>query len=276
MRFCLIIINYNTKNNILDLLLSFQSIDVDIFICDNSTLHNEILNENELKYLNPRSQLLINVSNLGFGKTINLAIDKFEIKNKYDYFVLWNSDCLLDPVYFNQIKKYITSNKSNFVIAPRLYDGINYYYGSKLSWTKLSTSTIDKKNFDYSKSISWPTGAALFLPTTIIENNMIFDPYYFMYWEDADLMESLKRKKYIILNFLEDNNLYFTHKPGFSSSTNLINRYLWHLEGQIYFINKYVKGATFFKILIIIKYLSKSIFDLDLKRFKKILKFVIN
>jgi GT2 family glycosyltransferase len=255
-------------------LADFRLINSDLIICENSSLNYEVLTELDVKSCNSRANLLTSTSNLGYGKTINNAIISFNIQDNYDYLVLWNSDCELHLKYFNEIVDSIKIDNRKDVIAPRLFDGQGFYYGSALSWNLLTTKIIRDEYFNYMNSLSWPTAAALFLPTFLIENKPLFDPFFFMYWEDADLMHNLKKKGIVISNFINKNNYYFFHVPGYSSSSNVIKRYLWHLDGHRYFIKKNLVFSGVPIFLLNCKYLLKAFFDGDFKRLIAIFNFI--
>jgi GT2 family glycosyltransferase len=274
MKFCVIIINYNTKNNVLNLLVDFKQIDSDIFIWDNSNIANEVLAQSELIGLNDRAQVITSDLNLGFGKSINNVLLNFSIIDNYDYFVLWNSDCELNAEYFKEIIESIIINNRIDIIAPRLYDGNEFYYGSKLSWHFLTSNIIRDENYNYSNSLSWPTAAALFIPTHALSEFPLFDPFFFMYWEDADLIQRLKKNGIVVTNFCSKHDFYFRHLPGHSSKSNLINRFLWHLEGHRYFVKKHVRFSTIPLVLLNVKYLVKAIIDGDFNRLKAIINFL--
>ncbi len=274
MKFCVIIINYNTKNTVLNLLIDFKQVNSDIFIWDNSNIENEVLTQPELIRFNKRARVVTSDSNLGFGKSINNVLLNFGIIDNYDYFVLWNSDCELNPDYFNEILESIIVNNRTDIIAPRLYDGNGFYYGSKLSWHLLTSVLIRDENFNYSNTFSWPTAAALFIPTHALSEFPLFDPFFFMYWEDADLIQRLKKKGVLLANFIGNHDSYFRHVPGHSSKSNLTSRYLWHLEGHRYFLKKHIRFNKVPIVLLNVKYLIKTIIDWDFNRLKAIISFL--
>ena len=274
MKFCVIVINYNTKNNIINLLIAFRQIDCDIFIWDNSSNPSEVLIQSEIDEFNHRARTVVSDLNLGFGKAINNILLNFNIKENYDYFVLWNSDCELNTDYFNEILESILKNNRTDIIAPRLFDGNGFYYGSKLSWHLLTSRIISNANFNYSNTLSWPTAAALFIPTLALIDGPLFDPFFFMYWEDADLIQRLKKNGLIIVNFIGNHNSYFRHVSGYSSKSNLTGRYLWHLEGHRYFLKKHVRFNKVPIVLLNVKYVLKAIIDWDFNRLKLIISFL--
>ena len=274
MKFCVIVINYNTKKNIINLLIAFRQIDCDIFIWDNSSNPSEVLIQSEIDESNHRARTVVSDLNLGFGKAINNILLNFNVKENYDYFVLWNSDCELNTDYFNEILESILKNNRTDIIAPRLFDGNGFYYGSKLSWHVLTSRIISNANFNYSNTLSWPTAAALFIPTCALSDGPLFDPFFFMYWEDADLIQRLKKNGAIIVNFIGNHDSYFRHVPGHSSKSNLTSRYLWHLEGHRYFLKKHVRFNKVPIVLLNVKYVVKAIIDWDFNRLKLIISFL--
>lgn len=272
MNIATIIVHYNSPKLLIQRIEEVLTIDTELFIVDNGSELFLDLSTKE-KYISKGVRILESSVNLGFGKAINLLIRHFSLTTKFDYLFLLNSDCKINKRYYVNIRKFIKKEKEVDIVAPLLYDGKSFYYGSILAFPFFNTSSIDNENFNYEKiKYSWPTAASLFIKTKIIQDDDLFDPYFFMYWEDADMILRFKAKGAIIRNFYVSNSQFFEHVPGTSSNKNITERYIWHLDGILYFINKHLSQNKLIKFLIISKFILKSLIDLQPNRVLKIVK----
>lgn len=211
-----IIINYKTKElvlNCLDTIYKYtQDIFFEIIVVDNNSNDN-IANILLKKY--PDVKFIQNEKNSGFGSANNIAIK--EAKGKYVF--LLNPDTLLlnnaikyffDYCESNENKKvgcvggFLEDEKGNIIHSYGTY--LNYWYDItyivgynikkllNLKKTKFVKPVYQK--FDNPIEIDYITGADLFIPKVMFEEVGLFDEDFFMYSEETDLEYRIMKKGY--------------------------------------------------------------------------------
>ncbi len=169
--------------------------------------------------------------NLGFGKGHNLALRKYNNQHGHEpeYIVLVNPDLTIKEKAFRILLTTLEEDPSVAIAGPRLVseDGkqeksvftdpnaFNYLSGfiSNTLFPKRNKQIglINIKKSQYVKGI---TGACMFIRYKYLESNMIFDPDYFMYFEDLDLCTRIIRKGH---NIKYVNEAKSFHKKGAST-----------------------------------------------------------
>ncbi len=265
-----IIVNYNSEQLIQNRLEELNYIQTDIFIANNS--NSDLVKLIDFNKSKNKIFFINNASNLGFGTAINHIIKKFNILSNYSFIQLLNPDCNLKTSYLQSIIIFLKNTNEKIILAPLLKDiEGNKYYGSFTRFPFIKSSHIKKKNFNYNKKFSWPTASCLFIKSPNGSHNIEFDEQFFMYWEDADLIQDLLKKQYSIINYYINDDEFFYHEPGRSSDININSRYVWHLQSQLIFIKKHCTKNFILKYIIFLKYFIKSLVDLDVSRMKIIL-----
>jgi GT2 family glycosyltransferase len=272
MKIATLIVNYNNPQLLDERIREVLTLNTKLFILDNGSKYF-IEDKKVIQFQEKGVEFYKSKDNLGYGKALNFLIKHYDITNNFDFIFLLNSDCSINKSYFNSIHKFLENEASIDILAPLLFDGENLYFGSQLRFPLLNTKLIKNPAYDYAAiKFSWPTAAALFLKTEIIIDDILFDPYYFMYWEDADMILRYKSTNIKIHNFYIDNDSYFKHLPGMSSANIVNERYIWHLDGMLYFFKKYTRFHKFLKPLVYFKFIFKGLLDLQFHRTYKIIK----
>lgn len=211
MQVSIIIVNYNTRQLLLDCLMSIyeKTLDVEyeIIVVDNNSSDDSV---ECVKNTYPNVILIRNKENNGFGMANNLGIQK----SKGEYVFLLNSDTTLIN---NAIKIFlefmsIPINRKFGIVGGDLYasDGSKQAsYGnfpslleavSELGFFRFYKSYYDKKikggviNTDNTnKVVDFICGADMFIRSSLIRDTGGFDEDFFLYFEETDL--SLRMKK---------------------------------------------------------------------------------
>src|SRR3989304_5188327 len=79
-----------------------------------------------------------------------------------------------------------------------------WYAGGKMDWENVYTKhkgvdEVDNGQFDRIEEVDFATGCALFTSAQVISEMKGFDNRYFLYFEDSDLSQRLKKAGYKIL-----------------------------------------------------------------------------
>lgn len=206
----IIIVNYNTKyvtKSCIDSIFSqtkglvFEVILVDNASCDGSK---------ELFEYDSRIRYIYNSENIGFGVANNLGYEYSRGK----YIFLLNSDTILLNNAIYEMFLYMESANNSIGCVGCVLSDINgremHSYGTFpsiktyvyriLAYYHIRLkgySDIPRKGDIYPLLVDYVTGADLFVRKEIIDKYGLFDPDFFMYYEETDLQFRFRSNGYI-------------------------------------------------------------------------------
>ena len=196
----IIIVNYNTcevtKNCINSIFEYTKDINFEVILVDNNSQDESkslFLRDKRIKYI-------YLTSNLGFGKANNVGYEQSRGK----YIFLLNSDTLLRsnavkefydymieaPKYIAFVGTMLKDIDYNVIHSygnyPNLLTGFKWYSILGLLLSKLGV--INNKNVIVTnQQVDYITGADLFIRKDVIKQYGLFDPDFFMYFEETEL-----------------------------------------------------------------------------------------
>jgi GT2 family glycosyltransferase len=162
----------------------------------------------------PRTTVIVNARNLGFGAAVNQAARATSAR------LLWllNPDCEVVPGAFGALLATLDRHADCAIAAPRLLnpDGtvqasargepgaLTGLFGRQTLLTRLfPSSRIARRNLPAadlvasgveSAPVDWVMGAAMLVRRDAFDLVGGFDERYFLYWEDADLCRRLRAR----------------------------------------------------------------------------------
>jgi len=207
----IIIVNYNTKDLLVDCINSIykQTKDVvfEIVVVDNNSTDGS---EKTIKEKFPKVVFVQSGGNIGFGKANNLGVEKAN----GEYIFLLNSDTILlnnailyflnfartnknlsigclGTVLLDEDRKTIHSSESFPSKRRIIFEVVNNYL------KHFFKSPFKKERREFEKSsyfeVDYITGADLFLSRKLFKSLKGFDPMFFMYYEETDLQKQISK-----------------------------------------------------------------------------------
>ena len=211
----IIIVNYNTASmtkTCIDSIFKYtHGVEFEVVLVDNASKDNSrfiFQSDDRINYI------YLN-QNIGFGRANNTGYDL--CKGKYIF--LLNSDTLLFEnsvlMFYEFMEKYSYSNKiaccgctlvdqnMKFIHSYGYFPSVKVVFADLQQYIK-SLFGVRKKQFElinFNKQgfydVDYITGADLFISRKSLENlDYLFDPDYFMYYEETDLQYRLRRVGY--------------------------------------------------------------------------------
>ena len=217
----LITINFHSEEETHGCLDSLKNIDIsglqfEIIVVDNGSIKKFILSQDEQKR---KIQIIRNDNNLGFSGGNNVGILK-ALSEHPDYLVLLNNDTYVDKEFLQELIKTAESNGKIGLVSPKIYfaKGSEYhkdryqtndlghvfwYAGGKTDWQNVGSvhrgmDEVDNGQYNNEEEVQFATGCCMLLSMRVLEKIKGFDEKYFLYFEDADLNERVKKAGYII------------------------------------------------------------------------------
>ncbi len=236
----IIILNYNGHEDTLECLKSLKGLltdncRVEVVVVDNGSTDSSPESLSNFQLSTSNFQLIKNKKNLGFSGGNNVGI-KYALKNKADYLLLLNNDTLVDKSLLLQLIKAAENYEKAGILSPKIYFApgfefhkkrykkselgkIIWYAGGKFDWKNLLGSNrgvdeLDKGQYDKVEETDFASGACMLIRAQALKEVGFFDEEYFMYLEDVDLCQRMKKKGWQIL-YLPSAHLW--HKVARSS-----------------------------------------------------------
>lgn len=224
-----IIVNYNTTQLTIDAINSLikktEGVIFEVILVDNNSEDRSIDN---LQHLFPNIKYIRNSNNIGFGRANNVGA-RSAIGN---YLFLLNSDTLLINNGLKILFDFMENNINVGISGGNLFDKAGNPIHSFMKYFRTPITEIIEKTFiskilkkysiynqfNYSNNpieVAYITGADLLIRKKIFDNIKGFDPDFFMYFEDAELGNRVKKEGHKIMSV---PNAKITHLVGASSS----------------------------------------------------------
>jgi GT2 family glycosyltransferase len=151
----------------------------------------------------PKRVFLNSGDNVGFARGVNNGI-AYALKKKADYVVLLNNDTTVENDFIAPLYKVLESDQKigiagsviKFLLNGKMrYDHggtINKYTGSTHHNNRMAISSDETIDVDFI------SGCCMMIRKEVFEKVGIFNPAYFMYYEDVDFCIKARRKDYTI------------------------------------------------------------------------------
>jgi GT2 family glycosyltransferase len=282
----IIIVNYNTLDTTRQCVESVfrhtSEIDFEVILVDNASVDgskNHFENDSRLIFIESGE-------NLGFGKANNLGFTK--AKGKYIF--LLNSDTIL---FNNAVKELFCAHErmpekvACLGAVLRAADGIteNNSYGvfPSLSNTVYNLLAmylhcgIKRKtlvNHDASEfRVDYIIGADLFIRRSVIEQLGLFDPDFFMFFEESEMQLRYSRSGYEARIIRAPSIIHLECASiGSSKEMPLVRHRLMYFRSMFLYMRKRYNwvGYSFFRLIVLL-YLP-IFYKANFKEYKKIMK----
>lgn len=221
---CIIVLTYNSKNNLHDCFFSLSKISYPqelwtVLVMDNRSTDGTV---EQIKQDYPWVKVIVNDQNYGFAKGNNLGM-QWALENDFDYIYLLNDDTEVDPDFLTKAVEQAEANEQVGSVGSRLMlwndkELINSI-GNAIHYLGFGYCNGYKEKFDpqkhYKKQITYASGAGVLLKKQVLEKVGLLDENFFMYHEDLDLAWRISLAGY--KNILAKDSIVY-HKYSFSKS----------------------------------------------------------
>lgn len=248
----IITVNYNGCAHTLDLLRSARQLsykNTEVIVVDNAS--SESVDAIEEQY--PEAVLIRSKINLGFAGGNNVGIRA--AKGAYLYLV--NNDTVLPEHALEPLLLSAQQHEDAGIICPKIlyYDdpGTIQYAG----YTAIHPITIRNKGIGYQEKdkgqYDKPTitalahGAAMFIPKTVAQKTGLMAEQFFLYYEEIDYAERIKRVGYKILY---EPGSTILHKESMSVGKESVLKAYYMSRNRLLYLRRNVSWPLFFVSLL--------------------------
>lgn len=255
----IIILNWNGKQHLETYLPSVISNSAEhaIVVVDNHSSDGSV---SFLQSNYPQIELIYNNKNGGFAKGYNDGLE--QIKERFDYYVLLNSDVEVTPNWISPILDLMEKDNSISACQPKVlaYKNKSFFEHAGASGGYLDKNGYpfcrgrvfndveeDKGQYDTIEEIFWATGACMFLRSSSFHELGGFDEDYFAHMEEIDLCWRMKlHGKKIMVN---PNSIVY-HLGGGTLDYTSPRKVFLNFRNSLFTLYKNYRGNyLFFKIL---------------------------
>lgn len=202
----IITLNYNQTKTTCDFLESCKNLiypNYEILVCD---MNSEISPEPEINSSKfPFTRLILSDKNLGFAGGNNLGMQEAN----GDYFFIVNNDTILPEDILNVLIKPFLENKNIGMISPKIKyysqpDVIQYAGFTEVNFKTGRTfaighQKIDEEKYSGLKETAGVHGCAFLVSKEVYLITRGFDERFFLYYEEWDWSERVKKAGFKIL-----------------------------------------------------------------------------
>lgn len=249
----IIIVNYNTWQDVRKCLDSIyaqtRNVSFEIIIVDN---HSNEENIKEIAKEESRAKVVYNKKNYGFGIANNIGIKE----SNGEYIFLLNSDTVLLNnalfLFLDKIKNMpqniccigaylldenneLTHSYGRFpTISNCLYKFVIGSYARRIGFCK------EYENYKYDgeeKDVEYITGAALFMRREVGDKLGYFDPRYFLYYEETDMLKNYSIHGYKCRIITEPKILHLCGRS--SSNKSFAEKQLFPMMSHFVYLKKW-------------------------------------
>ena len=256
MELSIIIVNYHHSHFLRDCLesvrLTVKAIQFEVIVVDNSSKDEElrsVLNQF------PETRLLDNSTNLGFAYANNQGA---EIA-KGEFLLFINPDTIMKEGAIEGMLGHLRSNLSVGIVGPKvlnpngtiqyscrrfptIWSGLFNRYSLMTRFFPNNRYSRDYLMSDYdhnsTRSVDWVSGCCMMTPASIFKKINGFDKNYFLFIEDIDLCQTMKREGYKVHYF---PGAQILHKISSSNARIAPKIIIKRHKGMIYYYKKHSK-----------------------------------
>lgn len=165
-------------------------------------------------------KIINNTANNGYAGGNNIGIE-YALSQGAAYIVLLNNDTIVDPPLVKELLTAYEKNHACGLVSPKIYFAkgnefhkerytkealgkVIWYAGGSMDWENVlgkhkGVDEVDHGQFDISEETDFATGCCMMFSAEAIKNVGLLDERYFLYYEDSDLNERMKKKGYTIV-----------------------------------------------------------------------------
>lgn len=161
--------------------------------------------------------------NLGYTGATNLGAS-WSVENGSKYVFLVNNDVTVDRSCLTKLVSFADTHSRVATVGPKVFDnqsGIKtdtlQYIGGRFIGGNFGGWTKDRGQFEHPKEVDFVSGAACLVRSTVIKELGLYDPRYFIWFEDIDFGIKVKENGY--------QAYYVPGQVWHKGATSLTNRY---------------------------------------------------
>jgi GT2 family glycosyltransferase len=273
----IITINFNQLEHTMALLESLQHLTyprVEVIVVDNCSASDptRVIRE---KY--PRVTVIASGENLGFAGGNNLGIKQ----SRGEYLLFLNNDTEVDPGFLEPLVELFETNPRAGAASPKILyynseDTIQYAGSTCVNPmtgrnTRVGFMEKDRGQHDQLRETDLAHGCAMMVPKRVVEKVGLMPELFFLYYEEIDWCETIKRSGYRIY-FVPRSRVY--HKESMSVGKNSTLKTYYMTRNRLLYLRRNSSGISklmamaFFLFISIPKNVTRYLYQREIEHIK--------
>jgi hypothetical protein len=258
-----------TKDQLKDVSkLDTKGLVAETIIVDNGSTDGTIEELSKYTLSNMGYKFIETGSNKGFAGGNNYGI-KDAIKHGADYVILMNNDLILSEDILIKIVSLAEKDKKIGLISPKMYFAsgfefhkdrykenekgkVIWYAGGILDRNNVYSShrgvdEVDKGQYEKIEDTDFANGACMLITKEVVKKIGTMDETFFLYWEDADYSEQVKKAGFRVV-YTPETKLWHMVSASTGNSGSPSNDYFL-IRNRLIFGSRYSNLRTKFALL---------------------------
>lgn len=251
-----ITLNWNGLLHTLQCLRSLKKskIPVDKIVVDNFS------QDDSVKYIEkyfPEVNIVKNSNNLGYSKGYNSGIKK-ALDGDYEFFIIHNNDVVIHSEAIQALVKQAQKVPEVGVISGKVYhynDSKRFQYvggrsknSNGLLGSPIGANEIDRGQFDYTFELENADDVLMLVKREVIEKVGMYSPKFFLYFEETDWCERIKRAGYK-LQYIPDSIVWHKGSVSTGGGINPVKLF-WYTRNSYVFAKRNLHFSLCFNFLL--------------------------
>ncbi len=270
MKVAIITVNYNGKDDTLELLESLKNLpttnyQLQIIVVDNGSSDGSV---SAIHKQFPEVDIIQAGENLGFSGGYNKGIEYAQIWGA-DYFLLINNDCLIkDEDLLDELTKTLKSDEKIGLVSPKIYfekdfefhkdrykdedlGKVIWFAGGAFDWGYVGNKhrgidEVDLGKYDVIEEQGIFSGACVLIKKEVLAEIGGLDEKYFLYFEDSDFAKRVSEGGWKIYY---NGKVSIYHKVSRSTGIGSTITDYYHTRNRLIFGMQYGSGRTRFALI---------------------------
>lgn len=261
MKVAIIIINFNGEEDTFECLKSLEKLDFPkdqrlTVVIDNGS--NKKFELPDAKFDIGEVKVFRSEENLGFSGGNNLGI-KYALQNGADYILFLNNDTYIDRELVKELILAFENKKEIGIAAPKIYFAkgfefhknkykedelgkVFWYAGGVMDWKNVigkhrGVDEVDSGQYEEIAETDFASGCCFLTSKEVLETVGIFNEKLFLYYEESDLCQRVKKNGYKII-YVPKAILWHKNAQSSGGSGSLLQDY-FITRNRLWFGMKY-------------------------------------
>lgn len=220
-----VILNWNRRKLTSQCIESVDSLHIsgyklNVVVVDNASRDNSVEKLSKVELKNGKYKFIQNQRNFGYAKGNNVGI-RYALDKEADYVLILNNDTEVDDNLVVELLKIAKKHPEAGAVVPKIYFAKGYEFhkkrykkgdlgkviwaaGGDVDWdnvygTNRGVDEVDKGQYDKVEGVDFAPGTCVLFNSEMLDKVGLFDERYFMYLEDLDLSQRMKKRGWKIM-----------------------------------------------------------------------------
>ncbi len=251
-RTAVVVVTWNKAARVRDCLRSLAALperDFDVFVVDNASTDGTV---EMIRGEFPEVELLVNEENLGGAGGFNRGM-RHGLERGYGLIWLLDNDVTVEPDALRALEGVMAGRPDCGVVGSKIYaagTGLAFIQelGSFIDWENGGITLNRNGVFDHGRiaetvEVDYVPACSMLARSAALEGLELFDPSYFLYWDDIDFCHRVARAGWSVLACGESEVNHFS--SGERAGTSLTIYY--SLRNSLHFMERFQADQASFR-----------------------------